>query len=266
MEPTVFEYRDYKDYLNDLSEARPRGFRKALAEWARCQTAYVTHVLRGDAHFSWEQAEAISRGIGHVGDETEYFLFIVEFTRAGTPQLRAFLNRKIEALREARFSVRNRLSIRETLGPADQARYYSSWYYAAIHVALSMPALQTKEAIAKRLGLQLSTVNEALEFLVSKGLAIRREDRFLDGQVKIHLEEESPMRTKSHLNWRFQALRAIENPKAHDLHYSSVFTISESDYERIRAGLVAEIESCVKTIKASPGERVCALGIDLFEI
>lgn len=76
---------------------------------------YITHVLRGHAHLSWEQAEAICRWLGFTTDETDYFLLMVGFTRAGTPHLRLHLERKLEGLRENHLSIKRRVQVRETL-------------------------------------------------------------------------------------------------------------------------------------------------------
>lgn len=39
-------------------------------------------------------------------------------------------------------------------------RYHSAWYYSAIHVATSIPALQTRDSIAASLGLAPGLVSE----------------------------------------------------------------------------------------------------------
>jgi hypothetical protein len=57
MKNSIFEYRDYKTYLNDTLEKRARefnerGIRSRLSEAIKCHTAYVSQVLGGNAHFS----------------------------------------------------------------------------------------------------------------------------------------------------------------------------------------------------------------------
>jgi hypothetical protein len=50
--PVIFDFWDYKDYLNQMADTQPRGFKKKLSELSGCQTAYVSHVLNGQAHFN----------------------------------------------------------------------------------------------------------------------------------------------------------------------------------------------------------------------
>lgn len=262
----VFDYQDYKKYLGEYAETRGRGFRKSLAEAARCQTAYISHVFNGTAHFSWEQAEAISRFIGHSELETEYFLHLVEFTRAGTPSLRDFLSRKLGELREKHLNIMSRVQIRESVSPADQARYYSAWYYAAIHVLLTLPGMDTAEALSRHLKLSPRVVAEVLDFLSSISLIVQKGARYEIGSKWIHLERNSPLISKHHTNWRLQAVRSLENMRDGEVHYSSAYTLSVEDITVVRKKLVDAIEQTVKVVKATTPEKLCALTLDFWEL
>jgi uncharacterized protein (TIGR02147 family) len=266
MKTTIFDFRDYKRYLVALGESESRGYRKNLAEAAGCQTAYVSHVLNGGAHFSWEQAEAISRFLGHSAMEMEYFLFVVELTRAGTPSLRRFLSAKLDEIREKHLNIKTRVLIKETLSREDQARYYSAWYYAAIHIMLMLPKLQTQEALCRHLRLSPKIVSSVLEFLCSVSLAVRKGQNFGIGSAELHLETDSPMISKHHTNWRLQAIRSLENFREGDLHYSAVFAIHPDDAIRIRANLVEQIQNANQIARESKEEVSFAMGVDLWEI
>lgn len=266
MKASLFDFRDYKQYLVAQGESESRGYRKKLSEAAGCQTAYVSHVLNGTAHFSWEQAEAISRFLGHSGFETEYFLFMVELTRAGTPSLRRFLSGKLDEIREKHLNIKTRVHIKATLSREDQARYYSAWYYAAIHVLLTLPKLRTQEALSRHLRVSTKIVSEVLDFLCSVSLAVREGQTYLVGSAELHLEIDSPMISKHQTNWRLQAIRSLENFREGDLHYSSVFTIHPEDANRIRASLVEQIQNATQIVRDSKEELSFAMGIDFWEV
>src|ERR1051326_4211294 len=87
----VFEFNEYKTYLNHLEQQRShfsRGFRSRLAEEIGCNNAFVPQVLNTHANFSLEQAIKICAYLKLLGDEERYFLFLVEHARSGTPALR----------------------------------------------------------------------------------------------------------------------------------------------------------------------------------
>ena len=126
MSPSVFDYADYKRYLGEVDDGRPRGFRKALAQATHCQTAYISHVLNGLGHFNLEQAEAAARFLELGREEIRYFLVLVEHNRAGTDSLRRVLGEQLEEMRERHLSLQKRVGIQATLSRENQAIYYSS--------------------------------------------------------------------------------------------------------------------------------------------
>ena len=88
--PQPFDYTDYKSYINARLDADPqgRGSRSALARAIRCQSAFVSSVLRGSVHFTPEQGEAINEHFGHSETDADYFLLLLQLQRAGTDSLR----------------------------------------------------------------------------------------------------------------------------------------------------------------------------------
>lgn len=269
MADSVFSYRDYKKYLDEQSFSLfkgGRGFRQTFARAAGCQVAYISHVLSGNAHLSLEQAEAGSRYLGHLGEEREYFLLLVEYARAGTSSLRKFFESKIDLLQEQNRLIKRRIGVQDSISQEDQAIYYSAWYYAAIHVLLTIPALQTRLKISECLKLSPEKVKEGLDFLVSRGLAKEEAGRFSVGSVMIHLPKDSPLVSKHHTNWRVEAMKSLDRSQASDLHYSSVFTITESDADKIQRILTDGIEKAVGVVKAAKEERAFAITLDFFSL
>jgi uncharacterized protein (TIGR02147 family) len=269
LKTSVFEFTSYKAYLRTWIESRPnqgRGERSRIAETLRCQLAYVSQVLNGPAHFSFEQAEALNQLINHTEEEGDFFHLLVQLERAGTPALKSRIQRKVKKILNDRLILRNRLEFEKSLSREDQAIYYSSWYYAGIHIAVAVPTLQTREALVRALGLPVSRVTQVLEFLVSRGLVEEVKGRYRTGDTRIHLESDSPMIAKHHVNWRMQAVQAIENENANELHYSSVIAAGESDIPRVREVLVKAIEQIREIVKPSPEETVYCYTLDLFSV
>lgn len=148
----------------------------------------------------------------------------------------------------------------------DQATYYSHWFYGCIHVLLSIPDLQTKDALAAKLGLPGKKVGEVLQFLVDKGLALKDGQSYKIGPRHLHLPENSPLVVKNHSDWRTRALVSLGNPLPEDMHYSVVFTLSREDVEKIRARLVQLVVENLKIVAPSKEECAYAFTMDFFEI
>jgi uncharacterized protein (TIGR02147 family) len=265
----IFDHNNYKAYLREWIQAKPRrgrGEKSRMAAFLRCHTAYITHIFRGEAHLSLEQSADLSNYLGHTPEEKHFFLLLVQLARAGNPSLQSYLAIEIQKVLEARTHLKNRLEYKKQLSDQDQSTYYSTWYYSAIYALSSVPQFQNASAMAKQLNLPLKVVSEVLEFLLSRGILILDRGKIIPGTTSIHLGSDSPMIVRHHMNWRLQAMKALDQPTPQDLHYSSVVSLSEADSPKVRAILIKAIEEIREVIKTSPEEKVMAYAFDLFDL
>ncbi len=265
--PNVFESQNYKTYINTWIAARSgggRGEKSRIAERAQCQLAYISQVLSGTAHFSLEQTEALSRFFDHTEDEAEFFILLVQRARAGTRSLELYFDRKIQKLLNQRLILKNRFSDKKSLNRENQTLYYSDWTYCAVHMAVLVPELRTPRALAEYFDISTEKTAQVLAFLESVGLVEKKEGGFFPGDVRIHLENDSPMISKHHVNWRLQAMRALDHETPSELHYSSVISVAREDLPRIREVLVKAIEQARMIIKGSADEVIYCYDLDFF--
>jgi len=263
--PTIFDYRDYKLFLLDLSRLKGTrsGFKSALARACGCNNAYISNVLGGKANLSLEQAEGVANFLHLSSDENHFFLLLVQQTRAGTRTLRAYFGQQLETLLQVKLNVQKRLGAKEELSVKDQTQYYSSWMYAAIHVALSVPSLaKSPDALANYFNLPPTRVKNVLEFLVRTGMAALKGGRYGIGPRHIHLGRSSSVIIRHHNNWRLCVLRMIEEENAQNLNYSAVVALSRNDADKVREILLAAVKKSVDLIMSSPEEEVFVLNID----
>jgi uncharacterized protein (TIGR02147 family) len=240
----------------------------AMARSIGAPVSHVSQVLNGSFHFTLEQAEGVNEYFGHTQDESNFFLLLVQYARAGTPSLRRRLESQIQQVIERRLILKERLGVTASLSSEAQATFYSSWIYGAIHVMLSIEGFQTREAISRYLRLSQKRVGEILEFLVSLGLAVQSENgRYRIGTTRIHLGNNSPMISKFHTNWRMRAIRSLEDENTQaNLHYSSAITISEADVTRIKSQLVRYIDEIKTVVRESKEEGVHCFSLDFFRL
>lgn len=268
---TLFDYIDYKSFLNAYIEAQPRGGRGlklAISIRVGCPVSHISQVLNGTkSQLSLEQAEGLNEFLGHSSEESLYLLTLVQFARAGTPALRRRLRDQISELQNKRNNLKERFRVK-SLSREDQIEFYSSWIFGAIHILLTLPEYQTKEAISQYFGLSIKKTSQVLEFLVSIGLAEQIDThRFKVGSERIHLGNESPLISKFHTNWRIKAIHALDQDSfATNLHYSSVISFSAADFDKIKSALVDMIENSKKVIRESPPEQIGVFNIDFFKI
>lgn len=269
MQKALFDYKDYKTYLSETLEYRAqkeKGQRSRLAEFIGCQPAYLSQVLNGNADLSLEQADSASRFLDHSAQEARFFLFMVLRERAGTKDLKDVFQRDLDSLEKERFNLKNRIKTRRTLSEKDQARYYSSWHYAAIHVLVSLPGFRSKLAIKKALHISSRIMNEAFDFLVSIGLLHIEGNEVVQGETSLHLHQDSPFIQKHHANWRMKALQSLEQSKETDLHYSSVITCSQKDLSQVKEIFIRAVQEIRALIKDSKDETMASYAIDVIDL
>ncbi|MGZ3696164.1 MAG: TIGR02147 family protein, partial [Bdellovibrionota bacterium] len=220
------------------------------------------------SHFSMEQAEGVNAFLGHTEDEAQFFLLLLQFSRAGTPALRKRLEGQIQQIAKRRHFLKDRLGVKESINSEDQAKFYSTWLYGAVHVIVSIEKFQTKEAISKYLGISLKRSGEILEFLESLGLVVKNTNgKYSMGTARVHLASDSPMISKFHANWRMKSIQSLDNDDAADsLHYSSAITISAADQDRIKSMLVNTIDEVKKIVKDSKEEGIHSLCFDFYRL
>jgi uncharacterized protein (TIGR02147 family) len=263
------EYSDYRVYLKDALAAlgrKRKGVKSRLAEALACRPGYVTQVLTGAADLSPDQASLAGEFLGLTEEESDYFLLLVLSARAGTPTLRAQLNKQIRRHKDRYLNLKERMKVEQKIAPADETIFYSSWQYLAVLSLLSCPGKDTKESLAKHLNISPKRTAEILGQLQALGLVAVKGAKFTYGPSRTHLAKDSPMVSKHHINWRLQAMQAIERQSGSDFFYSSVITISEKDRDVVKALLISALEEAAKVIAPSPSEKLCSICMDFFEI
>lgn len=269
MKESIYAYKSYKSYILDRIHQEPyegRGMRRKLSTAIGCQLAYISLVLGGDRDFSVEQAEACARFLGLGQDETEYFVWLVEWERAGSQGTKTFFGRLLDQKREQYLQLKKRMDITREFEDVDKAVYYSDYLYAAIHMATTIPSLRTPQAIAKRLNEPLERVIEVLDFLKNRQLIREEKGALLPGSQFVFIDRSSPFVSQHHRNWRMQAIRNASTRDPKDLHLSLAVTMSEKDAGLLRARIAEFIEEISGVIKASPEEKLMSIGIDFFEV
>jgi uncharacterized protein (TIGR02147 family) len=263
-----FTFSDYRKYLEARMPIRgaDRGLRARLAETLRCQNAFISRVIAGDAHFSLDHAIQVSDFLGHSELESEYFLLLVQESRASTQALTSFLRKKRAEILKKKDMFVEHLKVGEELSSEEKMTYYSSWHYAAMHVMITVPELQTVQALARHLHLPLIRVQQVLDFLESAGLAQLNGDKYSTGKSRIHLGKGSPMLPKHHTNWRMRAIQALDQAQGRDFFYSGPVSFSQENIEVIRRKLFKLLEETEPVFQNSKEECAYCLNIDFFHL
>lgn len=264
----IFEFTDYRQFLNIIfSGSGPgRGKRLKLAEYLNCQPSFLTQIFSEKAHLSLEHAIKTTTFLNFNNLEKEYFMLLVQKAKSGTLDLENYFDIKIKTIHLTRNQINSRIQVQTNLSIEDQMKYYSVWYYSAIHILSSIPGFQNSNAIAQKLKCDELIVKDALDFLVEKGFLKKMNHQFEIGSTRIHLKKGSTMLPRHHANWRMKAIESVDSEKESDLHYTAVLGIAKSDMSVFREKLLKMLEEFEGIITHSKEESEVVLLFDLFEL
>lgn len=269
MKQNIYQYKNYKKFLQDYIASRPyagRGVKSKIAEYLSMHTAYVSQVMRGDAHFTVEQAHKLTSFLELTKNETHYFILLVQKERAGSKDLEKYYLDLMDEFRRSQESLKNRLEVEGEINQEDRQTYYSSWQYIAIHALLSTNQFNSPMAIAQRLALPIEKVNEVIEFLIKTGVVEKMANSYKLNSRDLHLSKESPMISTHHTNWRMQSINSLSRVDSDELHYSGVISVKLEDAKAIQNILVKSLQDVRGVIKDSKPEEIYCYTIDFFKV
>lgn len=267
---TIFEYSDYKSFVLDRIQNMPkrgRGELQRIATSLRMHSTTISQVFRGHKDLTREQAAGLCLHFGMTDLETDYFLNLVDLSRAGSKELTQITEKRLASIRSRAQNISDRITKDRVLSHAEKSEFYSNWYYSAIRLLTDLPEYRNVDRIAERLDLPLRVVNEALRFLLETGLCIDKSGSPEMGPKRTFIENTSPLIARHHTNWRLQSVeRSTKIDLGRDLMLTAPMTLSNRDADKIRSLLLEVIEQAMKINTASPSEDLRCLCIDWFRV
>lgn len=268
MQESIFAFHDYRTYLRKRieSEETSRGLITQMASAARCQRSHLSRVISGTLHLTPDQALGLTRYWNFNDEETDYFLTLVDRERAGSPELRDRLGKKLQASRRKQEDLTKRLKRMEVIPTGVDTSYYSAWYWSAIHILVSIPEYQTVETISRRLALPETMVKTCLETLEQQEFVKRSGGKWKIGTASIHLPRNTPVIGIHHNNWRQKAVMDAVQPDSDGVHYTVIQSISVSDFEKLKAMMLRWIDEYAAVASPSKEEELICFACDLFRV
>lgn len=263
----IYEFLDYKNYINTWILNQPKGGRgqiKSMASFLRVSTTLLSQVLKGDKHFSLETAAELTEYFGFDENESEYFLLMLDHQRAGSHKLKKLLERKLKKEQEKASDLKNRIKKTRELTDQDKMTFYSSWHYSGFRLMSALPDMNDVTSIAQRLNVNMTTANRVMEFLIETGLCKINQGKITYGDLLTHVGNDSPFVVKHHQNWRIKGFSEMENRSSKNLFYTFPMALSDEATEQIRLLLPGIIEQVKDIAAPSDSEQVRCLNIDWF--
>lgn len=177
----VFDYREFlKGKLGDRMSKNPGYSLRAFARDLHLESAQLSDVLNGRYGISKNNAIKIAERLSIQGLERDLFVSSVESFHARSKIVREQASKKLADL-EALNNTDGQITL-------DTFKVISDWYHFAIVALTGVDEFESKSSwIAKRLGVQVELVDQAIERLLRLGILkcenekwVATEDFFLN--------------------------------------------------------------------------------------
>ncbi len=266
----IFENDDYKAIVTGLVSEMPkkgRGQWTKMAQHLGLHNVVLSQIYRGDKQLTVEQAWDTAEYLGFSELESEYFLLLVQKSRAGNFRLEQYFEEKIKEVRTKSLDLKKRLKQDKELTEETRAIFYSNWYYSGIRLGTDSPEINTVEELSRRLDLPLNLVKRVVDFLLQNNLCVKENNKLSMGPARIHIGADSPLVTRHHMNWRLKAIEKMSSvDHRNEMFFTGPYSLSKSLLPKIRKHLVQVIDQCTSDVVESESETLACLNIDWFEI
>ncbi|MBF0363333.1 MAG: TIGR02147 family protein [Oligoflexia bacterium] len=265
----IYDFENYKDFVNSWINAKPnngRGIYNKIAQFLNVHSTMVSHVFKGDAHFSLEQSYSLCDYLRLNEEESDYFLRLVQYSKAATPKLKEKFSKDIASIQREKNKIVNYVKGKTALNEEQNATYYSSWFYSAIKLLATMEKFQDIDKIAQIVDLPPSVFNHATQFLVTLGLISIEGNKLISSDFRVHLDPSSPFIWEMHQNWRIKAFDRHHKLREDELMFSAPLTIAKKDIVEVRKKILKLIEEVSSTIEGTEPDTLALINIDWVEL
>ena len=265
---SIFDFIDYKDYLNAWLENLPKkghGEMRRMALHLNVSTTMMSQVLRGNKDFSSELASELADYLNLNDNETDYFFLMIDYARAGSHNLKTKLKKRLEHKKNESQKLVNRMPKDAELSEQNKAIYYSSWMYTGVRNLSAIPYYSDIDKISEKLNLPRNQIQKVVDFLIQNQLCVLKDGKLEVGPQKTHIGNNSLLVHKHHQNWRLQGFNKMVQSDDENLFYTAPMSLSKELASEIRQELPSIIEKIIKRVGPSESEVVRCLNIDWFE-
>lgn len=265
----LFEFKNYKQLILSHIQTLPKnghGQFNRLAQHLRVHSTMISHIFNGDKNLTSDQAYGVCDYFGFTEIQTDYFLLLVEQDKAANHKLKNYYDKKLAEIRKKAQSVSEHLPQDHVFSEEDKATFYSQWYYSGVRLLSAIPEYRKIDAISDYFGLSKKKISEILEFLVRTGLCKVKNGEFIYGPTRTHVEAESPLANRHHINWRLKAIEQLERMEPDELVFTSPVVIEKKDAIKIRKLILEFLQNADRAFEKSGSEELFCLNVDWVRI
>lgn len=241
-----------------------RGQYKLLGEYLNIGSVVTSQVFNGDKELTPDQAFLCAEFLGLNDLEREFFILLVNYSRASHYKLKDFYSDQIKEHRKKALSLSSHMKKSTVISDEAKQIFYSDWSYSAISLATCIDKIKSADDVARYLKLDLIEVKSKLNFLLQHNLVVEKEDGLALGTGTTFLDKKSPLLNSHRKNWRIKGMEDLSRKDS--LFLVAPLCLSKKLRKKLHANLLKVINETLEDISKEDAEELVCLNIDLFPV
>lgn len=265
----IFSYTNYRTLLKDFYEEKKSSggytYRDFSSQAGMNSSSWLLHLIKGTKNLSEQTAVKVAEVLKLKKKETEYFLFMVQFTQAKTSDEKNNVYKQMIALKR-RLKV---IKITE-----EQYQYYTKWYHPVIRSLVSKVDFRDDYSLLAKKLLPVITpaeVKKSVNLLKKLGFIKKCENgKWIQNSSVLSTGDE--VTSLNVVNYHKQVSKLAENAFdrcSKDIRDISALTlgINKADFKRIKARIQEFRKEIMDIAKNSENDdRVYQLNFQFFPV
>jgi uncharacterized protein (TIGR02147 family) len=233
----LYTFDSYKDYLKDIivNNKQSRGFQSQLAKAATCQVSYLSQVLNSKTELTPDHGINIAKFLGLNKNDTEYFLCLINYSRATTITLVDYIKKQMSLLKIKSTTLEHKFEV-DYKPLSDEAInvMHSSWLYLAVQTALDIPALRTVNALSEKFKVPKEKIEDVLQFSAKHKMVTEKNNEWFQTDAAVDQLSTSKLGHVIHHSWNEKSCSDIEIKNPDSVHTLFISALVEEDYIKIK--------------------------------
>ncbi len=264
----ITNFKSYREFIKNWISVQPRsghGLLAAISVQLRISRSLVSAILSGKRNLTIEQALNLAQFMKLQPNECDYFIVLVEVERAGTAALRSYWQKKAQIISKKILSVKSQVQFDQELSFEEQVEYYSNINYSLLRILSTIDGGLSYDEINENIRNRISNIDSILEFLMRNKLIEKKNETYFATSKAIHLDKESANYSKYHSNLRILQLSNFDRTNEENIAFSSVCTLSEADFLKIREMILDFVKKVNPLVADSKPNLVASITIDFMK-
>jgi hypothetical protein len=270
---SIYAYKSYKNALNSKLHEKKKLFGRQftyqnMADHCRIQKTYLSKVLSREGNLTEDQLYLACTYLSFNEEEIKFCLLLLSIEKCCIPARKSFLESQLKVFRENHLRTEESLSNEYSiLANGQLIEYHTNPTLILIHIFLTIDEFSRDiQKISKSLNISIVELKTHIEKLISLGLIIEKDGRFVVIEKNLHLSKDSPVFPSYRSLMRLKALEQTERfSKSENYSFSAIISTDDDVRQKIQSEVLKLLKKAEGWVSKGKELEFLQFNIDLLK-